>query len=346
VVCCLVSLALVALAVPAQSQDLRTPIFNYDDIDRFAKALAEMQAGADAEQAFQLYLDGAGPGLFGWTQRYGNVTAERYARAYAKYPAYFEYLAGLRPALQGLETEIADDLRALRDLVGEAMGRRTLSILPTYYFVSPMGGGGSIEPIANMIAVDYYGRNADAPLEEFEEIGFFPKGKLSLQPLVSLAFVVPHEMVHWYQVIVQGEVDYVALYRQPGADTLLARAVREGGADFLAHLASGRTTPDQQAYGSTHEKELWGVFRERLHEPTNDHPGWFSGRNADFPEAPWQIGYWLGMRMCQAYFDAAPDKSEAIRTILGAQTAGTYKAIAAAYDARLRDATAPQDQGR
>jgi hypothetical protein len=91
----------------------------------------------------------------------------------------------------------------------------------------------------------------------------------------------------------------------------------------------------QQAYGEKHEKELWRVFRERLEEQTDDHPGWFSGRNEAFPEVPWQIGYWLGMRMCEAYYEAAADRNEALRTLLTTADVEVYRTIAAAYDARL-----------
>ena len=49
------------------------------------------------------------------------------------------------------------------------------------------------------------------------------------QPIGSLAVVVVHEMVHWYQSTMQGAVDYVSLYRKPGADTLLAGATAAAG---------------------------------------------------------------------------------------------------------------------
>ncbi len=325
-----------SLSPPAGATDLRFPSFDYGDIRRFAVAIASIESGADPEAAFQKYLDGAGAGLATWSTRY-DISAQKYATAYENYPRFLAYLGGLEPALRALEAGISADLVRLRDLVGDAMEHETLSILPTYYFVSPMGGGGSAEATGSLVAVDYFGRNADAPLGEFAEKGFFPAGKQLMQPLDTLSFVAAHEMVHWYQTLLQGEIDYIRLYVEEGADTLLARAVREGGADLLARLASGASTADQLAYGDAHEEALWREFRKHADAPSADHPGWFHGRNPAFPDAPWQIGYYVGMRMCEAYYDAADDKQEALRVLLLADSREQYGQIMAAYDAHWAD---------
>ncbi len=333
---CLVGLgASLPEALAAQAADLRSPAFDYRDVDRFGEAIRRIHAGAAPEEAFRRYLEGAGPGLYGWTQRYSGLTGARYAELYARFPKYFEYLGSLRSELEAREEGIAAGLVRLREVVSGLYDWHTLSILPTYYFVTPMGGGGSAEPIANMIAVDYYGRNSNAPLEELEELGFWPDGKLSIQNLDAMEAIAAHEMVHWYQSLLQGELGYVALYLEPGADTLLARAVREGGADFVASLATGKVQKAQREYGEQHETELWRAFRAQMEELSDDHPGWFSGRNEAFPDAPWQIGYWLGMRMCRAYYEGSEDRDEALRTILTTDDPEVYRAMAKAYDEAL-----------
>jgi len=320
-----------AVATNAFGQDLRYPSFNYDDVERFAEAIARIEGGTDPERAFQDYLDGANAGLYGWSTRY-SIPASRYADAYEKYPAFMKYLGTLTPALKAREAEITEDLTTLRDMMAEALDHSTLSILPTYYFISPMGGGGSAEAIANMIAIDYYGRNVDAPLEEFADRGFWPGGKQLMQSLDAMVFVASHEMVHWYQTLMQGELDYIRIYVEEGEDTLLARAVREGGADFIARLASGAYTQDQLDYGDARERALWMTFRENIYELSDDNPGWFHGANPHFPDAPWQIGYYVGMRMCEAYYEAAEDKNLALRFILMADSKEQYETIMRAYD--------------
>ena len=323
---------LAVLTLPAtEAHDLRSPSFNYDDVDRFAQTIARIEAGADPEAAFQEYLDGAAAGLYGWSTRY-NIPASHYVRAYRKYPRFMAYLGSLTPALKARESKIAEDLTRLHELMSATLDHPTLSILPTYYFISPMGGGGSAEAIANMIAIDYYGRNPDAPLHEFAERGFWPEGKQLMQSLDALVFVASHEMVHWYQTLIQGELDYIRIYVEEGEDTLLARAVREGGADFIARLASDAYTQDQLDYGDANEKALWTVFRKHINELSDENPGWFHGRNPDFTDAPWQIGYYVGMRMCEAYYDAAEDKAAAIRFILTADSTAAYDSIMQAYD--------------
>ena len=315
------------------AHDLRNPSFDYSDVERFGLAIAAIEGGTDPEQAFQAYLDGAGAGLYGWSTRY-NIPASAYAEDYLKYRKFFKYLGSLAPALKAREAEVAADLVSLRDMMAEALDHPTLSILPTYYFVSPMGGGGSAEAIANMIAIDYYGRNPDAPLDEFADRGFWPEGKQLMQSLDAMIFVASHEMVHWYQTLMQGEIDYVQLYIEEGEDTLLGRAVREGGADFIARLASETYTQDQLDYGDPNEQALWAVFRGHIYELSDDNPGWFHGANPHFTSAPWQIGYYVGMRMCEAYYEAAEDKNAALRFILTADSKEQYEQIMRAYDAK------------
>jgi hypothetical protein len=119
-------------------------------------------------------------------------------------------------------------------------------------------------------------------------------------------------------------------------DTLIARAVREGCAELLAELALGKSTPDQLVYGTAREAELWRAFRAIAHERTDKHTGWFSGRNTAFPDAPWQIGYFVGMRMCRAWYDGQPDRKAALRAILQTQGGGKLeRAMMRSYDVAL-----------
>ncbi|MEL7160783.1 MAG: hypothetical protein AAFN92_08495, partial [Bacteroidota bacterium] len=46
--------------------------------------------------------------------------------------------------------------------------------------------------------------------------------------------------------------------------------------------------------------------------------GWLYGGNANklFPDAPNDLGYWLGFQICSAYYAKAEDKKQAIYDIL------------------------------
>lgn len=334
-----VLLALPLLVGSASSDEPPAPRFDYRDLRRFAEATASIDGGQQSPRsAFAAYLAGAGPGLRAWRKRYG-VTADGLARADSLVPRYLRYLGGLEPALRSREAEIAAAQTRLHRLASDALDR-DLPLPPTSYFVTPLGGGGSASREVLMIGVDYYGRNADAPLQEFTR-GIFPLGRTPLQSLDGLVVATAHELVHRYQQMAMGPLDYTRMYRWRRHNTLRARAVREGCAEFLAELAVGYATPDQVEFGSRHERELWLAFRAIADEHTDEHPGWFSGRNAQFPDAPWQIGYFVGARMCRAYYESHENKRVALRRVLRAHSEEVQLAMIAAYDAQLNQAQRP-----
>ena len=119
-------------------------------------------------------------------------------------------------------------------------------------------------------------------------------------------FGVVHETIHFNQTF------------QPGDhDMLLQDVINEGTADFIASLAlpdpGPRQSTDRWHYGCAHEAELAARFaKEAGIEGTgpwlfNHHPdtGW-----------PIDMGYWMGYRISQAFYDRSASKREALRELL------------------------------
>lgn len=77
--------------------------------------------------------------------------------------------------------------------------------------------------------------------------------------------LVLHELAHFQQALVQGVDTYRRIY---GSDqTLLALALREGSADLIAELTTGRhSNLDAERCGLSHERALWQRFREDMHD--------------------------------------------------------------------------------
>lgn len=119
-------------------------------------------------------------------------------------------------------------------------------------------------------------------------------------------FSVVHETIHFNQTFQQGD-----------HDTLLEDVINEGTADFIASLTlpdpEPRQSTDRWHYGCAHEAELAARFaKEAGMRGTgpwlfNHHPdtGW-----------PIDMGYWLGYRIAQAFYDRAANKREALRELL------------------------------
>ena len=123
---------------------------------------------------------------------------------------------------------------------------------------------------------------------------------------VRLPAIVSHELIHFQQH-----------YPSP---TLLEHSFMEGTADFIGEMISGmQINNDAYQYGRAHEHELWQEFSAHFDE-RNFFP-WMYGRPTD--GRPSDLGYFIGYRIAQAYYDKATDKAKAIRDIIGGDAAGT-----------------------
>ena len=121
-----------------------------------------------------------------------------------------------------------------------------------------------------------------------------------------LPAIVSHELIHFQQH-----------YPSP---TLLEHSFMEGTADFIGEMISGvQINSDAHQYGRAHEHELWQEFSAHFDE-RNFFP-WMYGRPTD--GRPSDLGYFIGYRIAQAYYDRATDKAKAIRDIIGGETPGT-----------------------
>ncbi len=94
--------------------------------------------------------------------------------------------------------------------------------------------------------------------------------------------------------------------------TLLAQCIKEGSADFIAQLITGRQpAPRRNIWALAHERELWTQFRHDMHG--TDYRAWlYNGASGVRPS---NVGYWMGYRITQSYYDKASDKTNAVNTI-------------------------------
>jgi hypothetical protein len=153
--------------------------------------------------------------------------------------------------------------------------------------------------------------------------------------------LVLHELAHFQQAITQGVETYQRIF---GPDkTLLALSLREGSADLIAELTTGRhINPEAERYGLAHEVELWSVFEADMSGSDTGDWMFVQPSNSEWPP---DLGYWIGYRIAKSYYEHADDKAQAIRDILGL-TEFTAFLQASQYDGRttstLPDAAAAE----
>lgn len=171
-----------------------------------------------------------------------------------------------------------------------------------YLLIGRMSSGGTYTQNALLIGVEMYGRTKDMPLEELKEWH-----RQVIKPLAEIPHIVAHELIHYQQK-----------YPQPNK-TLLGAAIGEGSADFLAERISGNHINQHvHEYGDAREAALWREFQQSM--ATNDTAPWlYNGGKARAGDRPADLGYYIGYKIAEAYYERAADKKQAVKDILEIQ---------------------------
>jgi predicted Zn-dependent protease DUF2268 len=200
-------------------------------------------------------------------------------------------------------TLAVDTARAIKDSI-HASFRRLSALDPdakftdVYFLIGRMNSGGTTAPSGLLIGTEINGRDASTPVAELS-----PWERAVTGQIKDLPHIVAHEMIH----TLQGP--------RTGPRTLLASALDEGSADFLAELISGKHIINPAyTYGDAHESELWSEFKAAM-DSTNMSAWMYQGDRAP-PGRPADLGYWMGYKISKAYYDRASDKRAAVKDIL------------------------------
>jgi hypothetical protein len=208
-------------------------------------------------------------------------------------PKYYAALREPSLKLTSYEKQMRASLYKLKDLYPEA-------VFPDVYFViGRMNSAGTLSDKGLLIGVDMFGKNEKTAMEE---LGDWHKAVVS--SVDRLPYIVAHELIHYQQK-----------YPRNGGDwTLLATALNEGSADFIAELIAGDTiNPHLHKYGNPREKELWLEFKKEMN--SKDLSRWlYQGDKAK--DKPADLGYYIGYKICESYYKKAKDKKQAVKDIL------------------------------
>jgi hypothetical protein len=284
-------------SVFAAGVDPLTADIDARDALRFANL---MQDGAvpTADVLQRGYLDGAGPGVKVFTPRRIR-DAQHLAAVVAKKPDVYRY--AIRECLPQLPA-LRSDLRAIYLAFAGLLPERPLPAIDVVFGAGNSGGTAS----------------ADRQVIGLEVV--CPPGATPEQFRTTMRGFFAHETVHTWQ-----DGDTPAKL----ADFLLGQALTEGVADYLATLVTG-TIPhlDRDAWARPREASLWQEFqRDRLAiKGSGDSVDklvasphfqrWFANCGSAPDGWPCEAGYWVGMRIAEAYVARASDKRAAIRELI------------------------------
>ncbi len=270
----------------AQNKDPLKAEIVTSDLDHFWAAFDAAGPEFKSEAFQHEYLDKGSNGIKGFTK--GRIrNAEYLSRVVAAHPRYYGSIRSSTTRIAGMEGPIRQSLVKLKDLYPQA-------IFPTVYFViGALSSGGTTSDDGLIIGAEMYGFTPQAPMEELNDWL-----KAVVKPVDEVPHIVAHELIH-----VQQKYD---------GGPLLAACIKEGAADFIAELISGKHINQHvHDFANAREKELWLEFRERMN--IKDYTGWLYSTTEGRPN---DLGYWMGYKITKAYYDGMPDKQKAIYDIL------------------------------
>lgn len=281
----------------SQNKDpLKTEIIT-SDLDNFWIAFEQAKPDFKPEIFQTLYLDKGSKGVKGFIP--GRIkNADNLAKRVKGCVKYYSSIKPSTDRIAGMKDEIINSLVKLKELYPKA-------VFPLVYFViGVMGSGGTSSKEGVIIGAEMYGMTPETPKDELNDWQL-----TVLKPVEEVPHIVAHELIHFQQTYDGGN--------------LLQACLKEGSADFIAELISGKHINGHvHDFANPKEKELWLEFKERMLDKKYD--GWLYSSTEGRPN---DLGYWMGYKITQAYYDRATDKLQAIQEIFTIKNAEKFLAV-------------------
>jgi hypothetical protein len=271
------------IAQPNHPRDPGEAKLIYSDLENFIDAYRELETNADTLKVLQVhYFDRGSAGLEEFIKRHG-LTPELLKDALSENPERYALLPGFLEKIDETEAEFRSLMKDYHKIMSDAI------FAPTYLLVGANRGIGQASLVGQLITVT---RVSD--------------DKVKLQKLIT------HELSHLQQAITMGGQKYASLYATE--NNMLDLCLREGGAEFITSLVLGEITQTKALdYLDNHPTRLKKQFLADLEAQNKEFWLWASLEQKSHPQL---MGYAMGYRICDHFYDKADDKRMAIQQIL------------------------------
>ena len=282
---------------------------DWSDVTRFWQTydlLATASSRADSLQLVETYyLAPASAGL----RAYAEAAHATAADLLAAWRTHKRYLAAIRPATLQIEQQqpaIQQAARGLKKMYPSAT-------FPTIYFaIGKFEVGGTAFDQSLYIGAELKCANAHPPLEEIR-----PELRAAVSSVESSSTACIHEVIHTQQKLQTSQ-------------TNLEGALREGAAEYLAYRLTGRLgAATAFAYGKQHTPQIRQLFAQEADQPIA--AKWFLATPDATSHLPGALGYYVGFKICEAYYAQAPDKAAALRQLVALSQPNELLAFGRAY---------------
>ena len=233
-----------------------------------------------------------------------NFTAKQYVDWIKHKPKFWKTVRPLTVAVREKRQEIDRVYQEMQNIYPEFKA-------PDIDFaISPIQTGGTTDKGLILMGTEIAAVNPEKV--DISEINGF-MGNVFKNSTGEILSLVTHELVHT---------------QQPSGDnqneSLLSQAITEGSADFIATLVLGKQTMNRAIfeYGEKNQKELWIEFSADIKAgKVIEETDWFYDYNSYRPA---DLGYYLGYKIAESYYNNAPDKKQAVKEIIEMDNAAVF----------------------
>ena len=274
------------------------------DIDHFWEAFDQLKHAKthyDSLTAFQnLYIDRATAGLIDFIDA-RNFTAEEYVKIVRKYPRYYRSVRPYTFEVKQAEPLIQEVFDKLKSLYAN------FKPFKVCFAIGPNRTGGTVSDRFVLIGTEMTTTGDHVDFSEFDEASRpDPNKPRKVNIPQRIKSIIAHECIHTQQ---KNQLDSNAI-----VCTQLYGSLREGSANFISELVTGTTNYSEvNQYGDAHENEMWNEFKSTLCYPTAEK--WMYNGNT-VKDRPADLGYYIGYKITQAYYNNSKDKKQAIIDII------------------------------
>lgn len=270
---------------------------HFEDVDNFWRAYDHIKGITNHAERTKIiqkeYIDNSSKGLKLLIKK-DKLTAEDYA-TFLKDTVFFNSIKHVTLNAKKDTANIRKNLRAFEKLYPEA------SFNDIYFVIGQFKRAGTVIDSTMIIELEKNARSSTTA-----SAFLFDEAQLNnLNDYESLIPLVVHEQVHINQININTR-------------SLLSKSICEGSADFLMYLQTGKypsVTRESYAYGNANEAKLWVKFQTDLDiNYKYIKTDWFY--NYDRKDIPPDLGYYIGFKICEKFYNDAKDKVEAIKFML------------------------------
>lgn len=269
-------------------RDIANMKFVAADINNFWTMYDKYMASGNASDIEQYYFSMQSPGLKAMMQ-VRDVNPAAMEKVLKKFPKYLNSIRANTFKIKSTEEKIKKYFLKLKEIYPDVL-------YPDIYFVMGcFNTGGTVLDRLLLIGAEMQCSDRNSTKGELTT---WLKGNIGA--FRNIEFIVMHESIHTLQV--------------SRAAKLLDAVIIEGSCDFIASLVTGKKpkTP-HYIYGEENEEELWSKLKQNLDEQS--YSNWlYQGDNSD--KRPADLGYFMGYRICEEYYNAAADKKQAVKDII------------------------------